>query len=56
METFSWQDRDADGNKVIYEAQHFGGWWQLMVAPKLGRSQRDEVVVEPVEFTEDLKF
>ena len=53
METFSWQDRDADGNKFIYEAQHFGGWWQLMVAPKLGRSQRDEAVFTPADFTEE---
>ena len=44
---------DEDGNKVIYEAQHFGGWWQLMVAPKLGRSQRDEMVFTPADFTEE---
>ena len=54
METFSWQGRDDDGNKVIYEASHFGGWWQLTCTPKVGRSQRDEVVAEPAEFTEDL--
>lgn len=54
MEKFSWQDKDADGNKVIYEAQHFGGWWQLMVAPKVGRSQRDEVEFSPADFTTEI--
>ncbi len=54
MESFSWQGRDDNGNKVVYEASHFGGWWQLTCTPKVGRSQRDEVVAEPVEFTEDL--
>lgn len=53
METFSWQDRDEDGNKVIYEAQHFDGWWQLTCTPKLGRSQRDEAITAPAEFTEE---
>lgn len=53
MEVFSWQDKDADGNKVIYEASHFGGWWQLTVTPKVGRAHREEVAPEPVEFTED---
>ena len=54
METFSWQGRDENGNKVVYEAGHFGGGWQLTCTPKVGRSQRDEVVAEPVEFTEEL--
>ncbi len=54
METFSWQGRDEEGNKVVYEAAHFGGWWQLKVAPKLGRSQRDEVVQTPADFTPEL--
>ncbi len=54
METFSWQDRDESGNKVIYEAAYFGGWWQLTVAPKVGRSQRDEVEFVPAEFTPDI--
>ncbi len=54
METFSWQGRDDDGNKVVYEASHFGGWWQLTCTPKVGRSQRDEVEAEAVEFTEEL--
>lgn len=53
MEVFSWQDKDADGNKVVYEASYFGGWWQLASAPKLGRSHRDEVVFTPVDFTEE---
>ncbi len=54
METFSWQGRDEEGNKVVYEAAHFGGWWQLTCTPKLGRSQRDEMVAEPAEFTPEL--
>lgn len=54
MEAFSWQDRDADGNKVIYEARYFGGWWQLSVSPKVGRSQRGEVEPEPAEFTTEI--
>lgn len=54
METFSWQDRDADGNKVIYEASYFGGWWQLMSTPKVCRSQRGEVEPVPAEFTDDI--
>lgn len=53
MESYSWQDRDADGNKVIYQADYFGGWWQLSCAPKVGRSQRGEVEFTPTEFTED---
>ena len=43
MEVFSWQDKDADGNKVVYEASYFGGWGQLASAPKLGGLQREEV-------------
>lgn len=54
MEAFSWQDKDEYGNKVIYEAQHFGGWWQLMVAPKVGRAQRDEVEFTPADFTPEI--
>ncbi len=54
METFSWQGRDEDGNKVIYEASHFGQWWQLTCAPKLGRSQREEMVHTPADFTPEL--
>lgn len=53
METFSWQDRDEDGNKVIYEASHFGGWWQLTSTPKVGRSMKDEVQPTPADFTEE---
>ena len=29
METFSWQSRTDGGERVIYEAAYFGGWWQL---------------------------
>ncbi len=54
METFSWKDRDADGNKVVYEASHFGGWWQLTCTPKVGRAMKDEVEPEPAEFTEEI--
>ena len=53
MEVFSWLVKDADGNKVIYEASYFGGWWQLASAPKVGRAQKDEVSFTPAEFTED---
>lgn len=52
METFSWQDRDDDGNKVIYEASYFGGWWQLTSTPKVCRSQRGEAEPAPAEFTD----
>ncbi len=54
MESFSWQGRDEAGNKVIYEASHFGGWWQLTVEPKVGRSQRGEVEPTPADFTPEL--
>ncbi len=54
MEIFSWQDKNEDGEKLIYQATHFGGWWQLESAPKLGRSQRDEVEFNPDEFTPDI--
>lgn len=54
MEKFSWQDRDADGNKVIYEASYFGGWWQLACAPKTGRSRRDETEFAPADFTDEI--
>ncbi len=54
METFSWKDKDADGNKVVYEASHFGGWWQLTCTPKVGRAMKDEVIAEPAEFTPEL--
>ncbi len=54
MDTFSWQDKNEEGQKVTYRASYFGGWWQLEVAPKLGRAQRDEVEFEPAEFNEDI--
>lgn len=54
MEVFSWQDRDADGHKVIYEASYFGGWWQLTVRPKVGRALREDVESEPAEFSEEI--
>ena len=54
METYSWQDRDEDGNKVIYEAAYFGGWWQLTSTPKVGRADRGNVEPAPAEFTEDI--
>lgn len=54
METYSWQSRAEDGSKVVYEASYFGGWWQLTVAPKVGRAQRGEVEPEPAEFTHDI--
>lgn len=53
METFSWQSRDEDGNKIVYEAAYFGGWWQLTFTPKVGRSLRGEVEAQPAEFTEE---
>ncbi len=53
MESYSWQDRDEDGNKVIYQADYFGGWWQLSCAPKVGRSRRADVEFSPAEFTEN---
>ena len=53
METFSWQAREEDGSKVIYEANYFGGWWQLTRKPKLSRSHQDEAEAEPAEFTEE---
>lgn len=54
MEIFSWQDKDEFGDKVIYQATHFGGWWQLECAPKLGRSQRDEAEFTPADFSPDI--
>lgn len=54
METFSWQGRDDDGNKVVYEASYFGGWWQLTATPKVCRSQRGDAGPEPAEFTDEL--
>ncbi len=54
METFSWKDKDADGNKVVYEAHHFGGWWQLTCTPKVGRAMKDEVEPKEAEFTPEL--
>ncbi len=54
MESFSWQSRDEAGNKVVYEASHFGGWWQLTCAPRRVRSQRDDVEPTPADFTPEL--
>ncbi len=54
MDSFSWQDRNEDREKVTYRATYFGGWWQLEVAPKLGRAQRDDVEFVPAEFNEDI--
>ncbi len=54
MDSFSWQSRDEDGQKVTYRATYFGGWWQLEVAPKLGRAQRDDVEFVPAEFSTDI--
>lgn len=53
MEIFSWQERDEEGSKMVYEASYFGGWWQLMCAPKVARSQRDGVEMMPAEFTRE---
>ena len=53
MESFSWQSRNEDGEKVIYVAEYFGGWWQLTATPKVSRARQDEVKPEPAEFTED---
>lgn len=53
METYSWQARQEDGSKVIYEAGYFGGYWQLMRTPKLSRARQAEAETEPVEFTEE---
>lgn len=53
METYSWQARAEDGSKVIYEAEYFGGWWQLTSKPKLSRSRQDEAEPTPAEFTRD---
>lgn len=53
METYSWQARTEDGEKVIYEAEYFGGWWKLTCMPKVGRARQDEVEPEQVEFTEE---
>lgn len=53
METYSWQAREADGAKVIYEASYFGGYWQLTRTPKLSRSHQDEAEPEPAEFSEE---
>ncbi len=46
METFSWQGRDEEGNKVIYEASHFGGWWQLTCSGEAAQTGADTVVLE----------
>lgn len=54
METFSWQAKDEEGRKVIYEAAYFGGWWQLTSTPKVARSRQDEVEPEPAEFTREI--
>ena len=54
METYSWQARDEDGCKVIYEAAYFGGWWQLTRKPKVSRSMQDTVEPEEVEFTREM--
>ena len=50
METFSWQTRTEEGERVVYQASWFGGWWQLTCAPKLPRSQRSEVEPQSAEF------
>ncbi len=54
MDSFSWQDKNEEGAKVTYRATYFGGWWQLEVAPKLGRAQRDDVEYEPADFNQDI--
>lgn len=54
METYSWIDKDEEGNKITYQATHFGGWWQLESEPKLGRAQRDEVDFSPAEFNSEI--
>lgn len=51
METFSWQSRTDEGEKVIYEAAYFGGWWQLSCTPKMPRSCRDTAEPQPVDFS-----
>ncbi len=53
MEAFSWQERTEDGERLVYCATYFGGWWQLTCTPKVARSCRDDVVSKQVEFTTD---
>lgn len=53
METYSWQGRAEDGSKVVYEAEYFGGWWQLKSMPKVSRARQGEVALEPTEFTRE---
>ncbi len=54
METFSWQARTDEGEKVIYEAAYFGGWWQLSCTPKRPRSCREVDEAQPAEFTQEI--
>ncbi len=54
MEVFSWKAKNDEGQKVIYQASHFGGWWQLESAPKVGRALKDDVVFESAEFSEEI--
>lgn len=51
METFSWQERTDDGEKLVYRASYFGGWWQLTCVPKPSRAYREEVQPCRAEFT-----
>ena len=54
METFSWQARTDEGDKIVYEATYFGGWWQLSCTRKRRRSCRDGEDPQPAEFTPEI--
>ena len=54
METFSWQSRTDGGERVIYEAAYFGGWWQLSCTPKMPRSCRDAAESHPADFSPEI--
>lgn len=54
METFSWQARTDEGDKIVYEATYFGGWWQLSCVPKRPRSYREMDEAQSVDFTPEI--
>lgn len=52
MESHNWKERTEDGT-FIYMANYHAGKWTLECVPKVGRSLKDDVVPEKIDFTRE---
>ena len=52
MEDHTWREKTEEGTQM-YRAGHHASRWTLERMPKVGRSLKDDVDWEPVEFTRE---